>query len=85
GAPKVARFLLEAGVEPSPKDMVKKTPLHYAASGDCAEVVKVLLEAGASLDEKDSQGITPLVEAAQSGKFRALKEMVDFVLSGGKV
>ncbi|NP_899192.1 transient receptor potential cation channel, subfamily N, member 1 [Danio rerio] len=48
-------------------------PLHLAAAGGHAEVVKVLLEAGASVTEEDAEGMTAVHLAAKHGHTHILE------------
>ncbi|XP_029443072.1 serine/threonine-protein phosphatase 6 regulatory ankyrin repeat subunit A-like [Rhinatrema bivittatum] len=49
------------------------TPLHLAASGGHAEVVKVLLEAGASASDENGEGMTAVHLAARNGHIKVLE------------
>ena len=56
------------------------TPLHNAALGGNAEVVKLLLDHGAQMDARDQEsGATPLAYAASLGR----AEVVDLLLARG--
>ncbi|XP_030045854.1 serine/threonine-protein phosphatase 6 regulatory ankyrin repeat subunit B-like [Microcaecilia unicolor] len=51
------------------------TPLHLAASGGHAEVVKVLLEAGASASDENGEGMTAIHLAAKNGHINVLESL----------
>lgn len=51
-----------------PRDPDLETPLHWAAEGGHADVVKVLLEAGAPVDPQDDCQRTPLMMASLFGR-----------------
>jgi ankyrin repeat domain-containing protein 17 len=53
------------------------TPLHYAACGGYADVVRVLIKAGANVEEHNENGHTPLMEAASAGHVGVAKILLD--------
>jgi ankyrin repeat protein len=55
------------------------TPLHYAATGGSAAIVKLLLSRGATLEARSPNGSTPLMMAARYGN----EEAVDSLLAAG--
>jgi uncharacterized protein len=55
------------------------TPLHYAATGGSAAIVKLLLSRGAVLEARSPNGSTPLMMAARYGN----EEAVDALLAAG--
>jgi len=55
------------------------TPLHYAATGGSAAIVKLLLAKGAVLEARSPNGSTPLMMAARYGNEQA----VDALLAAG--
>ena len=55
------------------------TPLHYAASGQQADVVEMLLEHSAYIDAESPNGSTPLMMAAMYGK----ESLVSLLLNAG--
>ncbi|CAM9425723.1 unnamed protein product [Lampetra fluviatilis] len=55
------------------------TPLHLAAAGGYAEVVKVLLAAGAAASEENSEGMATLHLAAKNGHVNVLEAVKDNV------
>ena len=57
-------MVLNAGVDPAPRDSKRQTPLHYAIEHDYSEGAELLLDAGADTTAQDEQGITPLHIAA---------------------
>ena len=55
------------------------SPLHYAATGGSAAIVKLLLSKGATLETRSPNGTTPLMMAARYGN----EEAVDALLAAG--
>jgi ankyrin repeat protein len=55
------------------------SPLHYAATGGSAAIVKLLLAKGALLEARSPNGSTPLMMAARYGN----EEAVDALLAAG--
>ena len=55
------------------------SPLHYAATGGSAAIVKLLLSKGAALEARSPNGSTPLMMAARYGN----EEAVDTLLAAG--
>jgi len=55
------------------------SPLHYAATGGSAAIVKLLLSRGAVLEARSPNGTTPLMMAARYGN----EEAVDALLAAG--
>ena len=55
------------------------SPLHYAATGGSAAIVKLLLSKGATLEARSPNGSTPLMMAARYGN----EEAVDALLAAG--
>ena len=55
------------------------SPLHYAATGGSAAIVKLLLAKGAPLEARSPNGTTPLMMAARYGN----EEAVDALLAAG--
>ena len=53
---------LAAGADVNVRDMIRRTPLHYAANKEIAEL---LIEKGADVKAKDEGGKTPLDVAIQ--------------------
>ncbi len=59
-----AKLLIDRGADLHAKDSWNRTPLHWAAEKDHAEVVALLLKMGAAVNEKDIRDMTPLRLAA---------------------
>jgi ankyrin repeat protein len=55
------------------------SPLHYAATGGSAAIIKLLLSKGAVLEARSPNGSTPLMMAARYGN----EEAVDALLAAG--
>ena len=55
------------------------SPLHYAATGGSAAIIKLLLAKGATLEARSPNGSTPLMMAARYGN----EEAVDALLAAG--
>jgi ankyrin repeat protein len=55
------------------------SPLHYAATGGSAAIVKLLLSKGAAIEARSPNGSTPLMMAARYGN----EEAVDALLAAG--
>ena len=73
--PNVTRCL-EAGADLGARDESGWTPLHYAASVGCPDVVTALLEAGANLEARADDSLTPL-HAASVGNTEAVKVLLE--------
>ncbi|KDQ16938.1 hypothetical protein BOTBODRAFT_86602, partial [Botryobasidium botryosum FD-172 SS1] len=54
------KLLLRVGADPSKRDMVGATPLHWAASVRSVDKVKLLLDAGADVHAMTKVDYTPL-------------------------
>jgi ankyrin repeat protein len=53
------------------------TPLHAAAAGKHADLVKLLLDHGASADARQNGGWAPLHSAAQNGDLESARALID--------
>ncbi|KAF2996346.1 hypothetical protein E8E15_000211 [Penicillium rubens] len=60
----------------------KRSLIHYAAMGDCAELLLYLLQDGTAKDDLDHNKRTPLSWAAQYGALRAVKLLLDNGVEG---
>jgi hypothetical protein len=69
--------LLEEGADPNIRDKDGNTPLHFAASKDCAEVARLLLEHGADPNAQDKNGETPLHIAASEGHVDVVRLLLE--------
>lgn len=76
-----AKLLLERGADASApaRNPMKVAPLHSAAAGGRANIVRALLEHGAPANARQEQGWTALHEAAQRGD----RAMVEVLLEHG--
>ncbi|MFT7811579.1 serine/threonine-protein phosphatase 6 regulatory ankyrin repeat subunit B-like isoform X1 [Arapaima gigas] len=90
GSVAVIRELLKfnkGGVLLAHTKTMNSSPLHLAAAGGHAEVVKLLLEAGASTTEEDAEGMTVIHLAAKNGHthlLEVLKGNISFKISSAK-
>ncbi|KAL3101107.1 hypothetical protein niasHS_001567 [Heterodera schachtii] len=76
----VLRVLLhELGVEPQIFDHESRTPLHYAALHDRAQLARLLIESGASNDTRDRFNVTPAHYAAQCASYETLRTIMKAV------
>jgi ankyrin repeat protein len=55
----------------------KRSLIHYAARGDCAELILYLLQDGTAKDDLDQNKRTPLSWVAQYSALRAVKILLD--------
>ena len=70
GQPALAEKLIQKGADVNKTGW---TPLHYAASGDHASVIRLLLEKSAYIDAESPNGTTPLMMAAMYGTAASVK------------
>jgi len=56
----ILRILVENGAKVNVKDMLNKTPLHYAAESGKSRCLPFLLQKGASIDIRDNHNKTAL-------------------------
>ncbi|XP_053323897.1 serine/threonine-protein phosphatase 6 regulatory ankyrin repeat subunit B-like [Spea bombifrons] len=77
----------KTGVTTTRNKTSDSTPLHLAAEGGHAEVVKVLLETGASASDENGEGMTAIHLAAKNGHIdvlEALKGSISFRITSSK-
>ncbi|KAM8967607.1 uncharacterized protein RCH25_026220 [Pelodytes ibericus] len=65
----------KAGVTTARKKTNQSNPMHLAAAGGHAEVVKVLLETGASASDENGEGMTAIHLAAKNGHINVLEAL----------
>ena len=71
---------LDAGTDVNAKDVIKRTPLHYAAFYGHKVVAELLIAEGADVNAKNGlSGETPLHHAAYGGH----KEIVELLIANG--
>jgi quinoprotein dehydrogenase-associated probable ABC transporter substrate-binding protein len=73
----VATYLVEHQADANLADRSGWTPLMWAAWGDNPALVSMLLAHHAKLDATDNDGLTPLGIAAQNGKVKATRVLLD--------
>ena len=74
----IVRLLLDAGVDPDPKNNHQVTPLALAAKGGHSVIVKILLGTGkACPDSKSKDGQTALSQAAKEGHDDIVQQLLD--------
>ena len=59
------------------RDIYKRSLLHYAAIGDCTQLLQYLLQAEQKIDIRDMYGRTPLSWAAEYGSLAAVKILLE--------
>jgi ankyrin repeat protein len=63
----IVKELVSNGADIDPVDLwLGQTPLHWAASHGCIDLVRILIENGADINCKDRYGETPLMKAKES-------------------
>lgn len=75
GLTDIVETLLTNGANPDERDMLGRTPLHYATR--YVDIARLLIEAGASVDAADRFGETPLHRAITN------RAVVDLLLENG--
>ena len=78
-AARVRELLASDSTLANAKGVHHKTPLHWAAEKNHAEVAKLLIEAGADIHAEVSWGMTPLAWAANMGS----RQVADLLLEHG--
>ena len=69
----VKTLLNKPGIDVDTKDIIGKTPLHYAKD---AATVRLLLDKGANVNTQDINGNTALYEAALAGRYDAIQALI---------
>lgn len=74
----VARFLLETGaaVDSPSHNPLKVMPLHSAAAGNWADMVRLLIAHGAPVNARQAEGFAPLHSAAQNGSVEIVQDLL---------
>ena len=67
----------KANVPIGPKDKRERRPLHYAAYGAHADVVRLLLMLGADVDAVDNDHYTALHASAASGAVIVVQQLLE--------
>jgi len=73
----ICRLLIDKGAQVEAKDVVGRTPLHWAASGGRVEIVRLLCDRGAYVEARDIDGWRPLQSAALTGQISVVKELIE--------
>ena len=60
---KIAKLLLESGVNPNVLDSNHYTPLHYASANNSTDIALFLIKLGSDINARNECGFTPLHEA----------------------
>ncbi|NIM99876.1 MAG: hypothetical protein GTO24_17910 [candidate division Zixibacteria bacterium] len=79
GHKRLARFMIDKGLDVGRKNEDGRLPLHSAAEGGALELVDFLIENGNSIDSRDYCGNTALHLAAESGH----RDVVDMLIDLG--
>ncbi|XP_041371767.1 ankyrin repeat domain-containing protein 50-like isoform X2 [Gigantopelta aegis] len=75
---KAVTFLLESGADINHQDSSGKTIFNMASeNGQNLEISTILLHAGADIECPDKKGATPLMKAANFGKLRLMKLLLE--------
>jgi ankyrin repeat protein len=61
----------------NPRGPFKRSLIHYAAMGDCSELLRFLLRNGAAKDDRDQNKRTPLSWAAEYGALTSVKILLE--------
>lgn len=59
------------------RDYFKRSLLHYAAMGDCTNLLYYLLQSRPEIDSRDMWGRTPLSWAAEYGSLHVVKILLE--------
>ena len=80
--PKIVAFLKDAHTSlgskgaPISRGPMKRSLIHYAAMGDCTDLLRYLLLNGAAIDDRDQNKRTPLSWAAEYGALNTVKILI---------
>ena len=67
GHVEIAETIIDHVINSNPRDIMKRTPLHYAAMNGHVDIVKILIPISKTLNSKDNFGKTPLNYASLNG------------------
>lgn len=73
----IAHSSMESNGASNPRGPYKRSLIHYAAMGDCPELLRHLLRTGAAKDDRDQNKRTPLSWAAEYGALDSVKILVE--------
>src|SRR5690606_39403728 len=73
----LVRTLLDAGADPSVRNLFGSTPLMEAAIVGHAEIIGLLLDAGADVESPSYEGQTALMAVARTGNVAAARLLLD--------
>ncbi len=74
---KIARMLIDAGIDVNLQDEDGQTPLHMAVVRRNVKIVRMLIDAGADVNRQTKKGSTPLHRAAEFGKVEFAIMLID--------
>eukprot|EP00742_Colponemidia_sp_Colp-10_P017635 GILJ01020295.1.p1 GENE.GILJ01020295.1~~GILJ01020295.1.p1 ORF type:complete len:211 (-),score=22.86 GILJ01020295.1:34-666(-) len=73
-----AKILMEKGANVNDTNCTRgRIPLHFAAEGNHAALIKLLISHGANIQAKDSYGWSPLHSAAAYGRVEAITALIE--------
>lgn len=72
-----AYLLVESGAKFDRRDPFKRSLLHYAAMGNCANLLLYLLQTEPNIDSRDMYGRTPLSWAAEYGSLAVVRILLE--------
>ncbi|EAW18099.1 ankyrin repeat domain-containing protein [Aspergillus fischeri NRRL 181] len=73
-----AHSSMESKGASNPQGPCKRSLIHYAAMGDCPELLRCLLRTGAAKDVRDQNKRTPLSWAAEYGALDSVKILLEY-------
>jgi ankyrin repeat protein len=73
----LVRALLEAGADPSVRNLFGSTPMMEAASVGHTEILTLLLDAGADVESRNYEGQTALMAVARTGNLDAARPLLE--------
>ena len=77
GYEECVEILLQARADPTMRDIIGRTAVHFAASCGHYTLVEMLLTSGGSPSSPDKHGYTPLHWAAYNGHDKCLEALME--------